>query len=90
MVFVAAETGFAAATTNPFTVNIAQGIAELPLNSEIPFRLVFFACAMAVVLVYLFSDSGLLALAPTYGTSSTGSASSTAFENSEKRRQLSG
>ena len=48
LVFVAAETGFAASTTNPFTVNVAQGIAELPLNSGIPLRLVFFGCAMTV------------------------------------------
>ncbi len=53
LVFVAAEVGFAAATTNPFTVNIAQGIAELPLNSALGFRLAFFACAMVVALVYV-------------------------------------
>lgn len=53
LVYVAAMTGFAAATTNPFTVNIAQGIAELPLNSAIPFRVVFFICAMTVSLVYV-------------------------------------
>jgi uncharacterized ion transporter superfamily protein YfcC len=53
IVFVAAEVGFAAATTNPFTVNIAQNIAELPLNSAIPFRLAFFACCMVVTLIYV-------------------------------------
>ncbi len=53
LVFIAAEVGFAAATTNPFTVNIAQGIAELPLNSAIPFRLVFLVCAMTVTLTYV-------------------------------------
>jgi uncharacterized ion transporter superfamily protein YfcC len=52
LVFAAAETGFAAATTNPFTVNIAQGIAELPLNSEIGFRLVFFVCILTVLVTY--------------------------------------
>ena len=53
LVFVAAETGFAASTTNPFTVNVAQGIAELPLNSGIPLRLVFFCCAITLSITYL-------------------------------------
>jgi uncharacterized ion transporter superfamily protein YfcC len=53
LVYVAGAVGFAAATTNPFTVNIAQEIAGLPLNSEIPFRLVFFICCMGVTLVYM-------------------------------------
>ncbi len=53
LVIVAAEVGFAAATTNPFTVNIAQGIAELPLNSQIPFRLVFLATCLTVTLSYV-------------------------------------
>lgn len=53
LVFVAAETGFMAATTNPFTVNVAQGIAELPLNSLIPFRLIFLVSSLVVVLWYV-------------------------------------
>ncbi|NNE46405.1 MAG: putative basic amino acid antiporter YfcC [Rhodothermales bacterium] len=53
LVMVAADVGFAAATTNPFTVNIAQGIAELPLNSLIPFRLVFLVSCLAVTLTYV-------------------------------------
>jgi len=53
IVSVAAQTGFAAATTNPFTVNIAQGIAELPLNSAMPFRLAFFVCALAVAISHV-------------------------------------
>ncbi len=53
LVYVAGAVGFAAATTNPFTVNIAQSIAGLPLNSAIGFRLAFFACCMAVTIVYM-------------------------------------
>ena len=53
LVYVAGAVGFAAATTNPFTVNIAQSIAGLPLNSAIGFRLLFFACCMAVTIVYM-------------------------------------
>ncbi|MBC8426774.1 putative basic amino acid antiporter YfcC [bacterium] len=52
LVLVAAEVGFAASTTNPFTVCVAQGIAELPLYSGLPLRLVFYACAITVALLY--------------------------------------
>ncbi|MCP4810728.1 MAG: putative basic amino acid antiporter YfcC [Proteobacteria bacterium] len=45
--------GFAAATTNPFTVNIAQNIAELPLNSGWELRVVFFVFAMTVTLIHI-------------------------------------
>ena len=53
MLALGAQVGFAAATTNPFTVQIAQGIAEVPLGSGLGFRLVFFACAMTVAVAYV-------------------------------------
>lgn len=53
IVWLAAESGFAAATTNPFTVNIAQGIAEIPLNSGIGFRLIFFVTALLITIIFL-------------------------------------
>ncbi len=53
LVIVAAEVGFAAATTNPFTVQIAQGIAEVPLGSGITFRLAFYACSLTIALIYV-------------------------------------
>lgn len=53
LVMLAAEMGFAAATTNPFTVNIAQGIAELPLNSGIGFRMVFFVFAQGLTIFWV-------------------------------------
>jgi uncharacterized ion transporter superfamily protein YfcC len=53
LVLLAYNVGFAAATTNPFTVNVAQGIAELPLNSGMTLRLVFFVVCMAVTLRYV-------------------------------------
>jgi uncharacterized ion transporter superfamily protein YfcC len=53
IVYLAATVGFAAATTNPFTVNIANGIAELPPNNGIPFRVAFFICCMVVTIGYL-------------------------------------
>ena len=53
LVILAADVGFAAATTNPFTVQVAQGIAEVPLGSGIGFRLVFFGVILVTALVYL-------------------------------------
>jgi len=53
MVNVAGQVGFAASTTNPFTVSVAQGIAELPLQSGLGLRVVFLACALAVAVTYV-------------------------------------
>ena len=53
LVMLAADVGFAAATTNPFTVQIAQGIAEVPLGSAIGFRLIFFVACIVVTLIYV-------------------------------------
>jgi uncharacterized ion transporter superfamily protein YfcC len=65
LVYVAGAVGFAAATTNPFTVNIAQEIAGLPLNSAIPFRLLFFACCMTVTLIYMLRYGSRIRRDPT-------------------------
>jgi uncharacterized ion transporter superfamily protein YfcC len=53
IVMLAMEVGFSAATTNPFTVQIAQGIAEVPLNSGLELRLVFFLIAITIAVIYL-------------------------------------
>ncbi len=53
IVILAADVGFAAATLNPFTVTIAQGIAELPLNADVPFRSVFFIFVWGAAVFYL-------------------------------------
>lgn len=53
MVLLGAQMGFAAATTNPFTIQVAQGIAELPLASGLGLRLAFFACTMSVTIAYV-------------------------------------
>jgi uncharacterized ion transporter superfamily protein YfcC len=39
MVYVAAHLGFASAVLNPFTIGIAQGIADLPLFSGLEYRI---------------------------------------------------
>jgi uncharacterized ion transporter superfamily protein YfcC len=53
LVLLAADMGFAAATTNPFTVYIAQGIAELPLSSGAWLRILFFVVTMAITIAYV-------------------------------------
>lgn len=40
MVYVAAHLGFASAVLNPFTIGIAQGIANLPLFSGLEYRII--------------------------------------------------
>lgn len=53
IVYLGALIGFAAATTNPFTVQIAQGIAEVPPGSGILFRVIFFIVCMTVTISYV-------------------------------------
>ena len=53
LVYLASMMGFAAATTNPFTVQIAQGIAGVPINSGMSLRIVFFICAMTLTIIYV-------------------------------------
>ncbi|MDZ7362959.1 MAG: TIGR00366 family protein [candidate division KSB1 bacterium] len=51
--FVGAGAGFAAAFTNPFTVGIAQGIAELPLFSGLEYRVVVWAIVTMIAVVFI-------------------------------------
>ena len=53
MVIVAAQVGFAAATTNPFTLGVAQGVAELTYTSGWEFRTVFFVVCIGIAITYL-------------------------------------
>jgi uncharacterized ion transporter superfamily protein YfcC len=45
--FLGAAAGFAGATLNPFTVGIAQGIAELPLYSGLEYRIIIWCISTA-------------------------------------------
>jgi uncharacterized ion transporter superfamily protein YfcC len=51
--FVAAGLGFAGAILNPFTIGIAQGLAELPLFSGIEYRMVCWLIINAIGIVYI-------------------------------------
>ncbi len=53
MVYVAAHLGFAGAILNPFTIGIAQGLADIPLFSGIEYRLVAFIIITAIGIVFV-------------------------------------
>ncbi len=53
IVYVGVITGFAAATLNPFTVGVAQTIAELPMYSGVWFRCIVFVVFITVSIVYV-------------------------------------
>ncbi len=53
IVVVGVATGFAAATFNPFTIGVAQGIAQLPLFSGYEFRAIIFVAFMALAIWYV-------------------------------------
>ena len=53
MVYVAAHVGFAGAMLNPFTVGIAQGMADLPLFSGIEYRTLCWGILMFVSIVFV-------------------------------------
>ena len=65
LMMLAADVGFAAATTNPFTVQIAQGIAELRLGSGIKLRVIFFFCCLFVSIVYVLRYGAKIKKDPT-------------------------
>lgn len=52
MMSTGAAVGFAAGMVNPFTIGVAQGIAELPLFSALGFRVVGFVLLYLATVVY--------------------------------------
>ena len=53
MCYVAAHVGFAGAMLNPFTIGIAQGIADLPLFSGLEYRLFCWAVLTVVGIAFV-------------------------------------
>ncbi|MEG0804031.1 MAG: YfcC family protein, partial [Pygmaiobacter sp.] len=53
IVFVGIATGFAAATTNPFSIGIAQSIAEVPMFSGLGYRILIFLTFESVSIWYV-------------------------------------
>ncbi|MGE7767726.1 YfcC family protein [Peribacillus sp. NPDC096540] len=54
IVIVGVMSGFTTAVMNPFTVGLAQGIAELPMFSGIGFRLILFVIVYLVSVLYIY------------------------------------
>ena len=53
MVYVAAHIGFSGAMLNPFTIGIAQGIADIPLFSGIGYRLVCWVILTIIGIIFV-------------------------------------
>ena len=53
IVYVASNVGFSSAFLNPFTVGIAQGMADLPLFSGLGYRLVCWGVLTALLVVFV-------------------------------------
>ena len=53
IVYVGVATGFAAATTNPFSVGIAESIAQLPTMSGLGYRIFCFVIFQTVSIIYV-------------------------------------
>ena len=58
MVYVAAHVGFAGAMLNPFTIGIAQGMAELPLFSGIEYRIICWTVLMLIAIIFVLWYAG--------------------------------
>lgn len=53
IIYLGAYAGFNAGFMNPFTLGIAQQIAELPLYSGITFRIILYIVIVAVTIIYI-------------------------------------
>jgi len=62
--FVGAAAGFAGAFFNPFTVGIAQGIAELPLYSGLGFRLIVWAVGTVLAVLFVMRHAARVRRTP--------------------------
>lgn len=64
IVIVGAQVGFAAAFLNPFTIGIAQGIAEVPLFSGVGFRTGLWFAFMAVGIAFVMRYAARVRVRP--------------------------
>lgn len=75
MTYVAAATGFAAATLNPFTIGVAMSVAEVEYPYGIPYRILIFIVFEIIVISYVWRYARKIKADPTksllYGTKIT-------------------
>ena len=57
--------GYAGAFMNPFTIQVAQGIAELPLLSGLPYRVIMFVAFFLVTAAFIMWYAGRVKKDPT-------------------------
>ncbi|MFC7677477.1 YfcC family protein [Paenibacillus sp. GCM10028914] len=67
MVTIGASVGFTSAVMNPFTVGIAQGIAELPTFSGMGFRIVLFIVLYLAAAIYVYRYASKVKKDPSIG-----------------------
>lgn len=65
MVMLAADVGFASATVNPFTVGVANGIAELPLADDLGFRIIVYSVMFIATFIYVLRYGARIKKDPT-------------------------
>lgn len=65
IVLVGTSAGFTAAFMNPFTVGVAQGIAEIPLFSGLYLRVIFFVIFLAISIWYVMRYANKIRKDPT-------------------------
>lgn len=72
MTYVAAATGFAAATLNPFTIGVAMSVAEVEYPYGLPYRILIFIVFEIIVISYVWRYARKIKADPTksllYGT----------------------
>lgn len=65
IVSLGAAAGFTAGFMNPFTVGVAQGIAEVPMFSGIELRLVIWVCTLVLIIGYIYRYASKVKKDPT-------------------------
>ncbi|HVO72794.1 MAG TPA: Na+/H+ antiporter NhaC family protein [Ignavibacteriaceae bacterium] len=78
MPFIGSSVGFTCAFFNPFTVGIAQGIAQIPLFSGIEYRIVVWAITTAAAIIFVSFYAGKVKKNP---------ALSITFKSDEEKRK---
>ena len=64
-VFIGATAGFGAATTNPFSVGIAQALSNIAPGSEIEYRVIMFVIFMAISIAFVMMYANRVKKDPT-------------------------
>ncbi len=68
IVLCGAGAGFAGAFINPFTIQVAQGIAEVELLSGMGFRLVMYVCMVLLAIIFMLRYAARVKKTPTLST----------------------